>query len=257
MHTVNPPPPFGHHHQAAKVSQDEELRALKERMLSGAPLPGMAGSSGAAARNKMLIKGGSSFNALVRAMKQDLVESSAGPGAAARRDPNLLYEIDQLSLDRVVVKGDGEIGVQAMAARAPGASLGRPGTPPMGHTTMTVGAGSAGRSASAGRMRGGVKLAGDGYSSGSSVGMSGGGALGAGAGRMAGAAAVQGMAGGYLPGATGGMRASVGAPGTPGSRSAAGSRGGAAPGGASQKVVAALSGLSPQEVQRLQQALGA
>jgi hypothetical protein len=48
------------------VAQDEELRGLKERMLGGAPvLPGMTGS-GAAARNKMLIRGGSSFNALVR-----------------------------------------------------------------------------------------------------------------------------------------------------------------------------------------------
>jgi hypothetical protein len=48
------------------VAQEEELRALKDRMLSGAPLPGLGAASGAAARNKMLIRGGSSFNALVR-----------------------------------------------------------------------------------------------------------------------------------------------------------------------------------------------
>lgn len=40
----------------------------------------------------MLVKGGSSFNALVRTMKQDLVEG--GPGAAAAAgNPNLLYQV--------------------------------------------------------------------------------------------------------------------------------------------------------------------
>ena len=39
----------------------------------------------------MLVKGGSSFNALVRAMKQDLIDS----GTAAK-DPALLYEIDKV-----------------------------------------------------------------------------------------------------------------------------------------------------------------
>jgi hypothetical protein len=43
------------------------------------------------ARNRMLVKGGSSFNALVRAMKQDLIESGS-----AQRSPALLYEIDKV-----------------------------------------------------------------------------------------------------------------------------------------------------------------
>jgi hypothetical protein len=38
------------------------------------------------------VKGGSSFNALVRAMKQDLIDN----GTAAK-DPALLYEIDKVS----------------------------------------------------------------------------------------------------------------------------------------------------------------
>lgn len=42
------------------------------------------------ARNRLLVKGGSSFNALVRAMKQDLIDN----GTAAK-DPALLYEIDK------------------------------------------------------------------------------------------------------------------------------------------------------------------
>ena len=37
----------------------------------------------------MLVKGASSYNALKRAIKQDLVDS----GAAPAQDPNLLYEV--------------------------------------------------------------------------------------------------------------------------------------------------------------------
>jgi hypothetical protein len=44
-----------------------------------------------AARNCLLVKGGSSFNALVRAMKQDLIDS----GTAAE-DPAILYQIDKV-----------------------------------------------------------------------------------------------------------------------------------------------------------------
>lgn len=46
-----------------------------------------------AARNCLLVKGGSSFNALVRALKQDLIDS----GTAAK-DPALLYQIDKVRL---------------------------------------------------------------------------------------------------------------------------------------------------------------
>ncbi|WIA12641.1 hypothetical protein OEZ85_006293 [Tetradesmus obliquus] len=64
---------------AAKGCQEDELRLLKEKMTVGGP-----------ARNRLLVKGGSSFNALVRAMKQDLIDN----GTAAK-DPALLYEIDK------------------------------------------------------------------------------------------------------------------------------------------------------------------
>lgn len=43
----------------------------------------------------MLVKGGSAFNGLVRAMKQDLVEGGAG-AAATHKDPNALYEVSVL-----------------------------------------------------------------------------------------------------------------------------------------------------------------
>ena len=41
-----------------------------------------------AARNKLLVKGASSYNALKRAIKQDLVDAGGAP-----QDPNLLYEV--------------------------------------------------------------------------------------------------------------------------------------------------------------------
>ncbi|KAF8067181.1 hypothetical protein HT031_002228 [Scenedesmus sp. PABB004] len=95
--------------QAAKGAQEDELRALKERM-----------ALGGSARNRLLVKGGSSFNALVRAMKQDLLDS----GAAAR-DPALAYEVDKLSMDHVQVFPDGELAVQAAA------SVGARSAPPL------------------------------------------------------------------------------------------------------------------------------
>eukprot|EP00798_Chlamydomonas_sp_ICE-L_P008206 gene8206-1468_t len=97
----------------ARNAQEDEAKALKDRMMLGG-----------AARNRMLVKGGSSFNALVRAMKQDLVSgegTGAGGGSHALRDPNLLYEVDKLSMDRVTVFPDGELNIEAMAA-APGAA---------------------------------------------------------------------------------------------------------------------------------------
>ncbi|KAF6253208.1 hypothetical protein COO60DRAFT_1669441 [Scenedesmus sp. NREL 46B-D3] len=95
---------------AAKGCQDDELRLLKEKMTAGGP-----------ARNRLLVKGGSSFNALVRAMKQDLIDN----GTAAK-DPALLYEIDKLSMDRVQVYPDGELSVQAVSSAGAPSALARP-----------------------------------------------------------------------------------------------------------------------------------
>ena len=49
---------------------------------------------GGAARNRMLIKGGSSFNALVRALKQDVVTGAAPTTTSSDR---LMYEVDKVS----------------------------------------------------------------------------------------------------------------------------------------------------------------
>ncbi|KAK3288910.1 hypothetical protein CYMTET_3635 [Cymbomonas tetramitiformis] len=83
----------------AKELQAEELRALKDRLLNGNFVQ----------RNKLMVKGGSSFNGLVRAMKTDVLETGS-----ARRQPGALYAIDKLSMDHVSVFPDGEINVQAV-----------------------------------------------------------------------------------------------------------------------------------------------
>lgn len=48
---------------------------------------------GGAARNRMLIKGGSSFNALVRALKQDVV---TGAAPTTTNNEKLMYEVDKV-----------------------------------------------------------------------------------------------------------------------------------------------------------------
>ena len=48
---------------------------------------------GGAARNRMLIKGGSSFNALVRALKQDVV---TGAAPTTTTNEKLMYEVDKV-----------------------------------------------------------------------------------------------------------------------------------------------------------------
>eukprot|EP00803_Ostreobium_quekettii_P005628 evm.model.scf_702.2 EVM.evm.TU.scf_702.2 scf_702:12004-15294(-) len=102
--------------EAAKNAQEEELASLKQRLIMG-------GSSTAAGRNKMLVRGASSFNGLVRAMKQELVDTKA------TKDPNLLYEVDRLSLDRVHVFPDGELKVEALSSV--------PGTAPFAQASTT------------------------------------------------------------------------------------------------------------------------
>jgi hypothetical protein len=107
--------------QQAKLTQEDEVKALKDRMMLGG-----------AARNKMLVKGASSFNALKRALKQDLIEGGAAAGGGgiggggATRNPNMLYEIDRLSLDHVTVFPDGELNVEAVASMPATAAFSRP-----------------------------------------------------------------------------------------------------------------------------------
>lgn len=59
------------------------LDCLQDRMLLGG-----------AARNRMLVHGASSFNGLVRALKQDLVEGKTPHKAL--RDPKLMYQVDKV-----------------------------------------------------------------------------------------------------------------------------------------------------------------
>ena len=91
--------------QSVKNGQEEEIRNIKDRMLGGNFVQ----------RNKMMVKGASSFNALVRALKQDLIDAKKA-GAPVTEDPNVLFEIDQLSMDKVTVFPDGELSVQAVSS---------------------------------------------------------------------------------------------------------------------------------------------
>ena len=106
------------------LRQDYEAMSRGEGPMAGAgggPLAGGGGgyqqrqrvaTESALQRNKMLVKGGSSFNALIRALKQDLVDSRRPK--VKMGDENLLYEVDRLSLDEVTVMPDGELKVKAI-----------------------------------------------------------------------------------------------------------------------------------------------
>ena len=61
----------------------EPVKLMQERMLAGG-----------SARNRLLVKGGSSFNALVRALKQDMV---TGAAPKAIRNEQLMYDVDRVS----------------------------------------------------------------------------------------------------------------------------------------------------------------
>ena len=76
--------------QEAKAAQESELGDLKRRITN----------VGGAGRNRLLVKGGSSFNGLVRQMKQEMADAAA---AGAPMDPNRLYEVNRLSMDQVQV----------------------------------------------------------------------------------------------------------------------------------------------------------
>ena len=45
------------------------------------------------------MQGGSSFNALMRAMKQQVIDTNTG-----ERDPNLLFEINKMSMNKLQVR---------------------------------------------------------------------------------------------------------------------------------------------------------
>lgn len=73
-------------------------------------------------RNKMLVKGGSSFNALVRALKQDLLASGA-----MERDPTVALEIDRLASKpaSVSMQPDGQISINASNPSKANVAFGR------------------------------------------------------------------------------------------------------------------------------------
>ncbi|KAL2622577.1 hypothetical protein R1flu_002782 [Riccia fluitans] len=75
---------------------EEEMQELKHQILSNKPHM----------RNKLLVKGASSFNSLMKAMKDDVLKNGT--------DPELLYTIDKLAMDEVTVFPDGDLHVKNM-----------------------------------------------------------------------------------------------------------------------------------------------
>ena len=131
------------------MMQAQEARGLKDRLVSGNFVQ----------RNKMMVRGGSSFNTVQRVLKQDLLETGA-----ATRNPRALraYKVDRLAMNKVSVFSDGEINVQATRAGgrqepfdrsrarsgaggsrgARGGVHGRPPPPPIGGPPPRLGAGA-------------------------------------------------------------------------------------------------------------------
>jgi len=87
--------------QEAKAAQESELSEMKSRITK----------FGGPGRNRMLVKGGSSFNGLVRQMKTEMAEAAQ---AGKVVDPNRMYEVNKLSMDRVQVFPDGELTIEAV-----------------------------------------------------------------------------------------------------------------------------------------------
>ncbi|KAL4448368.1 hypothetical protein ABPG75_005587 [Micractinium tetrahymenae] len=98
-----------------RLQQSPAGSALPGSVLGGSllgPPPARPASpgKGAAARNRLLVHSGSSFNALVRALKQDLVAT----GGWQRGGPAALLEVDKLSLHRVSLVADDRLAVEAV-----------------------------------------------------------------------------------------------------------------------------------------------
>ncbi|GBG72650.1 hypothetical protein CBR_g12224 [Chara braunii] len=94
--------------EGRRNEHEDEIRNIKDRLLSGNFVQ----------RNKLLVKGASSFNSLVRALKSDVLAS-----ANARSEPELLYAVDKLSMDQISVFPDGELHVKAIKDGKDGTAL--------------------------------------------------------------------------------------------------------------------------------------
>ena len=79
------------------------------------------------------MKGASSYNALKRAIKQEVIDTQG----AHPQDPNVLFEIDKLSLERVGVFPDGDINIQALASSPGSAAFSKPVSAVSGLRTST------------------------------------------------------------------------------------------------------------------------
>lgn len=106
-------------HQQQVILQRQEQQIVENQKKV---MPLQVDGKNAILRNKMAVKTASSFNALVRALKQDLLAIGA-----LRRDPEAVYAIDQNSLQHVEMTADATIKIDTArnAVHIPGMSFPR------------------------------------------------------------------------------------------------------------------------------------
>ncbi|EFJ05982.1 hypothetical protein SELMODRAFT_431104 [Selaginella moellendorffii] len=76
--------------------QEQEIKLLKDQMLN----------SNFVHRNKLLVRGASSFNSVVRAVKSEVLKKGV--------NPEVIYSIDRMAMDQVSVFPDGDLHIQPL-----------------------------------------------------------------------------------------------------------------------------------------------
>ncbi|KAG0599446.1 hypothetical protein M758_12G152600 [Ceratodon purpureus] len=98
-------------HQSAldqQELQEHEIKQLKGQLVT---------ENNYFERNKLLVKGASSFNTLMKVMKHDLTKKGM---TAAPATPEVMYEVNNMAMDQVSVFPDGELHVKAFTPRSKG-----------------------------------------------------------------------------------------------------------------------------------------
>ncbi|EFJ06484.1 hypothetical protein SELMODRAFT_430644 [Selaginella moellendorffii] len=76
--------------------QEQEIKLLKDQMLN----------SNFVHRNKLLVRGASSFNSVVRAVKSEVLKKGV--------NPEVIYSVDRMAMDQVSVFPDGDLHIQPL-----------------------------------------------------------------------------------------------------------------------------------------------
>ncbi|KAG0623424.1 hypothetical protein M758_3G173700 [Ceratodon purpureus] len=90
--------------------QEHEIRHLKDQLMS---------ENNYFQRNKLLVKGASRFNTLMRVMKNDMLKKG-NTAAATAANPEIVYQVGNMAMDQVSVFPDGELHIKAVKPRKKG-----------------------------------------------------------------------------------------------------------------------------------------